>query len=332
MSLLGDMWRKGAAGAGASAPAEWLPRQLTGGSAPQPQPPLCDDLGELEACMGVDDGGRKGGGGRCGSLLQLPGSGRLQRAMQLAHDKMRALRSSAGGARPPAVESSATFAEAERQVGSAEWCGLQCGEDATPTQLAAAQWLARSRAHAAKRDAGESASVASRAETVHEHEHERKPVSSVTHIVSASDNISGLCLRYDISAEELLASNKPATRISLLARKTIIVPVFANDGAEKREDAPPDCPEVLLPAHAAAAAGGQESHGSTPSADVRVAPQRRACAGGAEEMEAGDDAEAIGSGTGSEAVPRRGPEGSAPCASSRIPLPSASPGVRLPSF
>ncbi len=226
-----------------------------------------------------------------------------------------------------ASRTSATTPCQSPRVGSAEWCGLQCGDNATPTQLAAAQWVARSRAHAQKRDAGESASVASRAETVREHEHERKPVSSVTHTVSASDNISGLCLRYDISAEDLLASNKPATRLSLLARKTIIVPVFASDGAEKREDALADCP-VALPAPAATAAGGQESD----SAGMSVAPQGRACAGGAERMEGGDDAEGIGVGAGRDAVPRRGPEGSALDSIPSISLPSASPGVRLPSF
>ena len=357
MSLLHDLLRKG------SIPStHFLPRPNLSASAPQA--PLCDDLGALEACMGVDDGDSRGSGSGSaglGSLRLLPGSGRLQKAMQLAQDKMRALRCVASS--QPAVESSDTFAEAERQVGSAQWCGLQCGDDATPTQLAAAQWAARSKALAHRRDVGErseSSSEASNAETVREHrehEFERKPVSLVTHTVSAIDNISGLCLRYDISAEELLASNKPATRMSLLARKVISIPVFAEaDGAVTGEDTLADCPEAPPRADggrthknhftgtldewagapvtgAAAAAGGQHSDCSMPSTNTSYAPpQPREC-GVCEETRAPDASagnRGITRGDVSHGLHEEGP-GSAPVAPG-MALPAASPGVRLPSF
>ena len=364
MSLLHDLWRKG------SGPApDWLPRPNLSGSAPQA--PLCDDLGALEACMGVDDGDSRGSGSvsaGLGSLRLIPGSGRLQKAMQLAQDKMRALRCVASS--QPAVESSDTFAEAERKVGSAQWCGLQCGDDATPTQLAAAQWAARSKALAHRRDVGErseSSSEASNAETVREHrehEFERKPVSLIAHTVSAIDNISGLCLRYDISAEELLACNKPATRMSLLARKVISIPVFAEaDGALTREDTLADRPEAPprarpdrdgsthnrhftgtldewagAPLTGAAAAAGEQ-----PSSNTSYAPpQPREC-GVCEETRAPDAPAGNRDMTGGAvarhglplAVPRHGLHEEGPGFAPHAPgmaLPAASPGVRLPSF
>ena len=204
----------------------------TAGAAGVAEPLMCDELGELETCMGLDERSSSSRG------AVLPGGGRLQRAMQLAQlaqEKMRGLRK-----KQPAVESSLTFSDAEREVGSAEWCGLQCGADATPTQLAAAQWAERNKCGGPnkKDERSESASVTSAAETVRgrEREREREPVSSLTHTVTSNDNICGLCLKFDISVEELLAVNKPASRTSLLARKTINVPVFADLELEKREE------------------------------------------------------------------------------------------------
>jgi hypothetical protein len=204
------------------------------------EPLLCDDLGELEGCLGVEDGGSRYERRR--SLISpaalYNGSGRLQRAastcMQLAQEKMLVL--SGARKKQPAVESSHTFAEAERQVGSAEWCGLQCtGAYRTPTQLAAAQWAARNKSLAER---SETASVSSAAETVRDlRDRERKPVSSLMHTVTALDNISGITVKYDITVEELIAVNKPATRASLLARKTIRIPVFAEHAHQG--DTPP---------------------------------------------------------------------------------------------
>jgi hypothetical protein len=342
MSLLHDLWRKGSGQA-----PDWLPRPNLG-MVSAPQAPLCDDLGALEACMGVDDGHTRGSGSAgLGSLRLLQGRGSLQKAMQLAQDKMRALRCAASS--QPAVESSDTFAEAERQVGSAQWCGLQCGEDATPTQLAAAQWAARRKALAHRRDVGErseSSSEASSAETVREHrehEFERKPISLVAHTVSAIDNISGLCLRYDISAEELLASNKPATRMSLLARKVITIPVFAEaHAAVTREEKFEECTEATTRARPDRDGSTHNGHftgtlDEWAGATVTRADIERVC----EETRA-PDASAGNRGITGGAVPRHGLDeeapGSAPDAPGSAPdapgmaLPAASSGVRLPSF
>ena len=217
------------------------------------EPLLCDDLGELETCLGVEDAGARAAGRIPSSLLSRTalynGSGRLQRAastcMQLAQEKMLVL--SGARKKQDAVESSHTFAEAERQVGSAEWCGLQCtGADRTPTQLAALNWAARNRSLAER---SESASVTSAAETVRglrEPEREREPAGHHFHEVTAFDNISGITVKYDITVEELLAVNKPATRASLLARKSIRIPVFAEEADDDKMAA--TNPHLLNPA------------------------------------------------------------------------------------
>ena len=194
-------------------------------------PVIVDDLGELEGCLGVEDSSRR----RANETESVQGS-RLQRAaaaasfaMQLAQKKMLCL----GGMRAqPAVESSATFAE----VGSAAWCGLADSDAAerTPTQLACAQWKARGSRHALgdgathKHQHSETASVSSAADTLAREDvgATRELVTTRVHAVQPHDSLSGLCLQHEVSPEELLACNKPASRSSLLARKSILIPVF----------------------------------------------------------------------------------------------------------
>ena len=194
-------------------------------------PVIVDDLGELEGCLGVEDSSRR----RANETESVQGS-RLQRAaaaasfaMQLAQKKMLCL----GGMRAqPAVESSATFAE----VGSAAWCGLDDSDSAerTPTQLACAKWKERGSSHALgdgathKHQHSETASVSSAADTLAREDvgATRELVSTRVHAVQPHDSLSGLCLQHEVSPEELLACNKPASRSSLLARKSILIPVF----------------------------------------------------------------------------------------------------------
>ena len=209
-------------------------------------PVIVDDLGELEGCLGVEDSSRRRANETdvwasrtAAAAAQMRPSVQgspLQRAaaaasfaMQLAQKKMLCL----GGMRAqPAVESSATFAE----VGSAAWCGL-AGSDAaerTPTQLACAQWKARGSRHALgdgathKHQHSETASVSSTADTLAREDvgATRELVSTRVHAVQPHDSLSGLCLQHEVSPEELLACNKPASRSSLLARKSILIPVF----------------------------------------------------------------------------------------------------------
>lgn len=205
------------------------------------EPQLGDELGDLEGCMGVDESNYYCRN-RSSSSSFLPSAmtassftQRLARAVMIEREKMRNMTK-----KQHPVESSLTISN----VGSAEWCGLPIdasGEELTNTQLAAAQWGARKKSLATRKDLerSESASVTSAAETVHsdrEKEQEREPVSFIVHIVSSPDNISGLCLKYDMSVEELLGMNKPATRTSLLARKTIKIPIFEQeDVVEKHE-------------------------------------------------------------------------------------------------
>ena len=194
-------------------------------------PVIVDDLGELEGCLGVEDSSRR----RANETESVQGS-RLHRAaaaasfaMRLAQKKMLCL----GGMRAqPAVESSATFAE----VGSAAWCGLDDSDSAerTPTQLACAKWKERGSSHALgdgathKHQHSETASVSSAADTLAREDvgATRELVSTRVHTVQPHDSFSGLCLQHEVSPEELLAFNKPASRSSLLARKRILIPVF----------------------------------------------------------------------------------------------------------
>ena len=203
--------------------------------------PLCDDLGELESCLGVDDERSSSSRSRSLASTLLPsalrpspaaerGLHRMQRAMQMAQEKMLIL--SGSRKKPQAVESSITFHEREREVGSAEWCGmLHNGAQLTATQQAAVEWAGRSTSGKGSLEQYESASVTSVAETVRGEVRERKrmPVSTFTHNVTAIDNMSGICLKYNICVEELLHINKPASRALLLARKTITIPVFADE-------------------------------------------------------------------------------------------------------
>jgi hypothetical protein len=99
--------------------------------------------------------------------------------------------------------------------------------DVTSTQADAFAWAARNKALGSERS--ESASVTSSAETVHARERERESVSTIVHNVGAPDSINKLCIQYEVSAEELLSVNKPATRTSRLARKTIKIPIFEQD-------------------------------------------------------------------------------------------------------
>ena len=297
------------------------------------EPLLCDDLGELEGCLGVEDGdsvrtGRK-------SLLSRAalynGSGRLQRAastcMQLAQEKMLVL--SGGRKKQPAVESSHTFAEAERQVGSAEWCGLQCtGADQTPTQLAAAQWAARNRSLAER---SESASVTSAAETVRglrDPEREREPISTIVHTLTAQDNVSGITVKYNITVEELLAVNRPATRASLLARKSIMIPIFAD--AQSRRDvlslvdleSLPDDRREVHPGQAGPSLGKLTMLQEDVKADVQDPDPLRACCGSRGFVEGYD-------GNWEEQQEERGNVGESPgCAGERL----TDVSLRLPSF
>lgn len=190
------------------------------------EPLLCNDLGELETCMGVEDEPSSCSFGRSFMPSASHGS-RLARAMQLASFAQEKMMVLSGKKLGKPVESSLTvFAP----VGSAEWCGLPKDASAsefTPTQAAAFAWAARNKALGSERS--ESASVTSSAETVHAREREREPVSTIVHNVGAPDNINKLCIQYDVSAEELLSVNKPATRTSLLARKTIKIPIFEQD-------------------------------------------------------------------------------------------------------
>ena len=190
------------------------------------EPLLCNDLGELETCMGVEDEPSSCSFGRSFMPRAAHGS-RLARAMQLASFAQEKIMVLSGKKLVKPVESSLTvFAP----VGSAEWCGLPKDASAsefTPTQAAAFAWAARNKALGSERS--ESASVTSSAETVHAREREREPVSTIVHNVGAPDNINKLCIQYDVSAEELLSVNKPATRTSLLARKTIKIPMFEQD-------------------------------------------------------------------------------------------------------
>jgi hypothetical protein len=188
------------------------------------EPLLCDDLGDLEGCMGVDEVKSRG----LSSSSFLPSA--MKKTMQIAQEKMRNLTKK----QQQPVESSLTI----NHIGSAEWCGLPTasGAECTPTQLAAAQWANKSLKKNLERS--ESASVTSAAETVHndsEREQEREPVSFIVHTVSSFDNMSGLCLKYDMSVEELLVMNRPATRTSLLARKTIKIPIFEQQDVAARQ-------------------------------------------------------------------------------------------------
>jgi hypothetical protein len=207
------------------------------------KPLLVDDLGELEGCLGIEED--KGGGCRRPFLSSVTQAGSLKRAaaaassvMQRAHEKMRLLGSA--HRQQPAVESSITFAqEVERHVGSAAWCGLHSDSgEQTPTQLAAALWTARNAStDGARKDAHDTCSVLSSSETVREaiRERDRELVSSLVHLVTASDSISGLCLKYDVSLEDLLTFNKPASRSSLLARKSVYIPIFARSFGDRAQ-------------------------------------------------------------------------------------------------
>jgi len=207
--------------------------------------PLCDDLGELESCLGVDDERSSSSRSRSLASTLLPsalrpspaaerGLHRMQRAMQMAQEKMLIL--SGSRKKPQAVESSITFHEREREVGSAEWCGmLHNGSQLTATQQAAVEWAGRSTSGKGSLEQYESASVTSAAETVRGEVRKRMPVSTFTHTVTAIDNMSGICLKYNICVEELLHINKPASRALLLARKTITIPVFADEDEEKHD-------------------------------------------------------------------------------------------------
>lgn len=208
--------------------------------------------------MGVDERSRS----RPSSLLpnSMPGpapGSRLHRAMQIAQQKYRMLRGS--GKKLQEVESSITFHEAEREVGSAAWCALlHSGAELTPTQQAARAWVGRNKSIGKGKDSMErceSASATSAAETVRDEARERIPESSVIHAVTKIDTMMGICLKYDISVEELLAINKPASRALLLARKTIMIPVFADEDAEKRED------DLLESCQAGRAHGGDAEAG-----------------------------------------------------------------------